>query len=62
MAWDTLSVAQALWAFGDVLLTGGAFSLLGVYGGDHKKNCRIGGIVLWTLAGVAPLVIYCIGG
>ena len=38
MALDILRVVQILWAVGDVLLTGGAFSLLGVYGSDQARR------------------------
>ena len=62
MAFDTLRVVQVLWALGDVLLTGGAFAVLGVYGSDADKNCRYGGLFLWTLCGIAPAVVYILGG
>lgn len=62
MAFDTLRVVQVLWALGDVLLTGGAFAVLGVYGSDADKNCRYGGLFLWTLYGIAPAVLYILGG
>jgi hypothetical protein len=61
MAFDTLRVVQVLWALGDVLLTGGAFAVLGVYGSDADKNCRYGGLFLWTLCGIAPAVLYILG-
>jgi hypothetical protein len=61
MGFDTLRVVQVLWALGDVLLTGGAFAVLGVYGSDADKNCRYGGLFLWTLCGIAPAVLYILG-
>lgn len=61
MALDILRVVQIMWAVGDVLLTGGAFALLGIYGDDQGRNCRRGGLVLWTLCGIAPLALYIFG-
>jgi hypothetical protein len=61
MALDILRVVQIMWALGDVLLTGGAFAVLGVYGGDADANCRYGGLFLWTLCGIAPAVLYISG-
>ncbi len=61
MALDILRVVQIMWAVGDVLLTGGAFALLGIYGGDQGRNCRRGGLTLWVLCGIAPMVLYVTG-
>lgn len=61
MGFDILRVVQIMWALGDVLLTGGAFALLGVYGTDRNTNCRRGGLFLWTLCGLAPAVLYLLG-
>lgn len=43
------------------LQVGGAFALLGVYGSDADANCRQGGLVLWTMCGIAPAVLYALG-